>query len=53
MPPGENGEAGEVGHQREKNLQMNEIGSIIKAWISVDILFLSIQSENTHQYILL
>lgn len=53
MPPGENGEAGKVSDQREKNLQMNEIGSINKAWISADFFFLSVQSEDMCQHILL
>lgn len=39
MPLGENGEAGKVSDEREKNLQMNEMGSISKAWISVDSSF--------------
>jgi len=50
VPQGENGEEGEVDVQREKNLQIHEVGSISKAQISVDCFLLAIQSENIHQY---
>lgn len=53
MSQGENGEEGKVGGQREKNLQMHEVGSISKAQRSVDCFLWAIQSENIHQYVLL
>ena len=53
MPQGENGEEGKVGVQREKNLQMDEVGNISKAQRSADCFLLAIQSKNIHQYVLL
>lgn len=53
MLQGENGEEEKVDVQREKNLQMHEVGSLSKAQRSADCFLLAIQLENIHQYVLL
>lgn len=53
MPQGENGEEGKAGVQREKNLQMHEVGSVSKAQMSADCFLLAIQTKNIHWYALL